>query len=283
VAKASLVGLLGPNGAGKTTLLNILNGVTRVQAGRVRVAGHAPGVGGRLAANSSLVPQSCAFYADLTVRENLAFLAGVHGLGATQWRSRLAHCVAVAGLETVLEQRAGRLSGGFQRRVNLALGLVNAPDILYLDEPTVGVDAQSRECIRRAIGALRRDGTTVVYTSHYMEEVEGLCDRLTVIDDGRSVAAGTTAELLARFGDVTTELRLLGDPGDAATALLAPWAPEWLDARTLRLAVASDSASVQAVLATLDQHRIGVEWLRYGADRLDTVYPRLLADGGGEP
>jgi len=95
VAKASLVGLLGPNGAGKTTLLNILNGVTRVQAGRVRVAGHAPGVGGRLAANSSLVPQSCAFYADLTVRENLAFLAGVHGLGATQWRSRLAHCVAV--------------------------------------------------------------------------------------------------------------------------------------------------------------------------------------------
>lgn len=279
VRQGSLAGLLGPNGAGKSTLLAILNGVSRLQRGRVTVAGRPPDDRGRLESASSLVPQSCAFYDTLTVRENLAFIAGVHGLDRLRWQSGLAYCIDVAGLEGVLDQRAGTLSGGLQRRLNLALGLLNRPAILYLDEPTVGVDAESRHCITEAIARLRRDGTTIVYTSHYMEEVESLCDHLTVIDCGRTVASGATDDLLARFGGTAMQVTLRDVPDETLLSAVAAWSPRRINVRTLRLDV-RDTQGAAEVMAVLARHGAATERVRYGVERLEDVYLHLLAGGG---
>lgn len=279
VASGSLAGLLGPNGAGKSTLLAILNGVTSLQKGCVSIVGRTPADRGWLKSASSLVPQACAFYDTLTTRENLAFFAGVHGLTGARWRDGLAYCVNVADLSGVLNQRAGTLSGGLQRRLNLAIGLINRPRILYLDEPTVGVDAESRQCITAAIATLRRDGTTIVYTSHYMEEVETLCDHLTVIDQGRTVAAGATDELLARFGGTSMAVTLQGLPDGSLAEVLQPWSPVWLDARTVRLE-ASDTATATAIMRVLDAQGVVVERVHYGVERLEDVYLRLLGRRG---
>lgn len=276
VPRGSLAGLVGPNGAGKSTLLAVLNGVIPVQHGRVRVAGRAPGDRGRLGSASSLVPQDYAFYPTLTGRENLAFFAGVHGLSPARWRERLDYCVGVTRLAGVLDRQAGTYSGGLQRRLNLALGLINLPEILYLDEPTVGVDAESRQFIIDAIAALRRDGTTIVYTSHYMEEVESLCDRLTVIDRGRTVATGPIETLLAELGGTSMQIRLHDADAAAADDCLARWSPERVDARTLRLAV-HGTDDVAAVVRALAEGAIAVDGIRYGVERLEDVYLHLLA------
>jgi ABC-2 type transport system ATP-binding protein len=197
IPQGASFGLLGPNGAGKTTLLSLLTGLLPPQQGRIRIAGLDPArEPARIRALTGLVPQDLAFYPQLTGRENLRFFADVYGLDTQQWPQRLAHCVAVCQLEEVLDERAATYSGGLKRRLNLAIGLLHAPQLLYLDEPTVGIDARSRQVIVTAIKALREQGTTLVYTSHYMEEIEAICDTLAVIDHGRVVARGTTAELV---------------------------------------------------------------------------------------
>jgi ABC-2 type transport system ATP-binding protein len=204
IPQGASFGLLGPNGAGKTTLLSLLTGLLPPQTGEIRIAGLDPARDARrIRALTGLVPQDLAYYPALTGRENLRFFADVYGLDAAQWRERLDYCTQVCRLDEVLEQRAGQYSGGLKRRLNLAIGLLHAPQILYLDEPTVGIDARSRKVIVDAIKALRAGGTTLIYTSHYMEEIEAICDRIAVVDHGRVVARGTTAELAQR-GDSGT-------------------------------------------------------------------------------
>jgi len=284
VPHGALAGLIGPNGAGKSTLLALLNGVLRLQRGSVRVAGQRPADGRCSASVSSLVPQGCAFYGELTGRENLAFLAGIHSLSRSVARDRIAEAVEVTGLADVLDRKAGQYSGGLQRRLNLALGWINRPTILYLDEPTVGVDAVSRQAIIDAIDRLRTRGTTIVYTSHYMEEVEHLCDRLTVIDRGRAVASGPTEELLERLGG--TWMEVVAAPTSAAGLgdILSAWAPAWFDERCVRLR-ANGTADVSAIMRRLDECGVAVERVQFGVERLADVYWRLVHQGAeeGEP
>ena len=199
--------LLGPNGAGKTTLLSILTGLLAVQSGTVCIAGKDVDDDSRyIKSISALVPQDLAFYLRLSGRENLRFFSDVYGLTSTQWRDRLDYVVNVCRLQEVLDKRVAQYSGGMKRRLNIAIGLLNAPQILYLDEPTVGIDVLSRQVIVEAIQALRTGSTTVIYTSHYMEEVEALCDEVAIIDHGRLIARDSTANLLhqssqeAQFG-----------------------------------------------------------------------------------
>jgi len=186
IPDGSIFGLLGPNGAGKTTLISILCGLRRPAAGRVAVERRAIG----------LVPQELAFYPMLTVRENLGFFGGVQNLGGARLRERLDAVVAFARLEGVLERRAAELSGGLKRRLNLAIGLLTEPDLVLLDEPTVGVDPQSRAFLLESIGALRSPARHILYTSHYMEEVQAICDHVAIIDAGRVLAAGPLAAVL---------------------------------------------------------------------------------------
>lgn len=198
VPERSLFGLLGPNGAGKTTFLSILAGLIPCPPDCLFVDGRDwADPANRAAVRLALVPQEYAFYNPLTVRENLTFFAGVQGVQKAETEGRIQAAVAKTGLQERLNSRAGKLSGGLKRRLNLAIGLLNEPRLLLLDEPTVGIDPQSRHFILETIRQLGQDGTTIIYTSHYMEEVEELCDRVAIMDHGRVLRDGSLAELLA--------------------------------------------------------------------------------------
>lgn len=199
IPAGSCFGLLGPNGAGKSTLLSILTGILPLQTGRVSINGRS------LADNTrhhrewaALVPQDYAFYQALTARENLDCFAGLYGLRGATKRERIDFAVTVCGLEQLLDKRAANCSGGVKRRLNLAIGLLNRPQILYLDEPTVGIDAQSRHFILASIRQLQASGMTIVYTSHYMEEIQAICDGLAIIDHGRLLLADSMANVMVR-------------------------------------------------------------------------------------
>ena len=200
VADGALFGLLGPNGAGKTTLLSLLTGLLRCPPGKIFLNGQDVASRRGPATGLALVPQEYAFYLPLTVGENLTFFAGVQGLPESQIAERVDHCARRAGIQDRLRERAGRLSGGLKRRLNLAIGLLSNPRLLLLDEPTVGIDPDSRHFILETIRDLNRERTTVIDTSHYMEEVEELCDRVAIMDHGRLLREGTLAELLVDGG-----------------------------------------------------------------------------------
>jgi ABC-2 type transport system ATP-binding protein len=196
VHAGEIVGLLGPNGAGKTTMLSILATVMRPDAGHVRfaqtVSEPRPSIG--------LVPQSLALYPALTAAQNVWHFARMQGLSRHAARLACARVLVDIGLAERSHQRAAALSGGMQRRLNLACGIVHRPAVLLLDEPTVGVDLESREQLLAQIRGLRDAGAAVLYSTHYMEEAERLCDRVVLVDRGRVVAAGTVEKLLVQTG-----------------------------------------------------------------------------------
>ncbi|UCV17365.1 ABC transporter ATP-binding protein [Ferribacterium limneticum] len=208
IPAGGVYGLLGPNGAGKTTLISLLAGLLTVADGRISLNGQ-PLAEAR-AANPraiALVPQDYAFYPMLTVAENLTFFAGALGLAHGERRQQTDTAIAFARLEQVTGKRAEQLSGGLRRRLNLAIGLLGRPQLLLLDEPTVGVDPQSRSFLLESIAALPASGTTVLYTSHYMEEVEAICQRVAILDQGRVLSEGTLDDLLAT-ADSSAEIEL---------------------------------------------------------------------------
>ncbi len=173
IPAAAVYGLLGPNGAGKTTLISLLAGLLTAGVGRISLNGQLlPAVRAADPRAIALVPQDYAFYPMLSVAENLRFFAGALGLNGAELKAQTNAAIAFGRLDQVVGKRAERLSGGLRRRLNLAIGLLGKPRLLLLDEPTVGVDPQSRHFLLDAIAALPATGTTVIYTSHYMEEVE---------------------------------------------------------------------------------------------------------------
>ena len=195
-------GLLGPNGAGKTTTINILTGLLERDSGTVTVAG-IPIRPGSTAGKSAigLVPQDLAIYPDLTGEENLRFFASLYGLPRGETRSRIDEVLEVIGLADRRKDRTSKYSGGMKRRLNIGIGLLNRPQLLVLDEPTVGVDPQSRNAILESVEALSGEGMAVLYTTHYMEEAQRLCDRVGIIDSGKVIAEGTIQQLVARIGE----------------------------------------------------------------------------------
>jgi ABC-2 type transport system ATP-binding protein len=201
VHQGEMVGLLGPNGAGKTTTISILAGLLRPDAGEVRVAGLTPRSGGtELRRKLGFVPQSLALYPSLSGLQNLELFARLHGIGRRQARSESMRALEEVGLSDRAHDPVAVLSGGMKRRLNLACGTVHGPEVLLLDEPAVGVDPQSREQILLRVRKAAQAGAAVIYSTHYMEEVERTCDRVLLIDHGRVVADGTVAELIARGG-----------------------------------------------------------------------------------
>lgn len=194
-----VVGLLGPNGAGKTTIISILSTLFQPDAGAVLIKGrdltaHRPAVRRMI----GLVPQEIALYPSLTARENLRFFGRMQGLRGDRLDRRIADVLAAVGLTARADQRVAAFSGGMKRRANLAVGMLHDPPLLYLDEPTVGIDAQSRQLIMERIRMLRDQGTAVLYTTHYMEEAQQLCTRVVIMDQGRVLEQGAVDRLLAR-------------------------------------------------------------------------------------
>lgn len=199
VRHGEFFGLLGPNGAGKTTAISILSGLFPPDRGTVLIMGkefrRQPNKIKQLA---GLVPQDIALYDKLTAHENLVFFGKLFGLSGKKLQERVAVCLEIAVLTDYADRLVSTCSGGMKRRLNLAAGLLNDPQILFLDEPTVGIDAQSRHLIHEQLVELNQRGTTILYTTHYMEEAQELCSRVGIIDSGSLIQQGIPAELLAQ-------------------------------------------------------------------------------------
>jgi ABC-2 type transport system ATP-binding protein len=197
VVEGEMFGLLGPNGAGKTTLLSILSCLMDATAGEARILGRKVVSSDReLRHNIGIVPQELALYGELTARENLAFFGKLYGLSEAKLRQRVEEVLAAVGLMERADDRMDTFSGGMKRRLNLGAALVHEPRLIFLDEPTTGVDPQSRNHIFEEVRRINAAGVTVVYTSHYMEEVQALCTRIGIMDHGRLIACDTLPALL---------------------------------------------------------------------------------------
>src|SRR5271154_2789333 len=196
-----IFGLLGPNGAGKTTTIGCISSLLTPTSGHIRVMGHDVVRDGVAARRSmGVVPQEIALYDDLSADENLSYWGGAQGLRGAELRDRIRETLALTGLSDRAKEPIKRYSGGMKRRLNFACGVVHRPRVLLLDEPTVGVDPQSRVRLLELVREQARAGACVLYTTHYMEEAETLCDRLAIVDRGRIIAQGTLAELRAMLG-----------------------------------------------------------------------------------
>ena len=200
IRRGELYALLGVNGAGKTTAIRLLTGLTRPTSGDALVGGYSiTKEREQVKRRIGVAPQETAIAPNLTVKENLELICGIYGFSKAKTASKIEELTGQFSLESVLTRRAGKLSGGWQRRVSIAMALISEPELLFLDEPTLGLDVLARHELWDAIRALK-GRITIVLTTHYMEEAAALSDRIGILKDGRLLAVGTAAELMERSG-----------------------------------------------------------------------------------
>jgi len=279
-----IFGLLGPNGAGKTTTIGCISGLLKPTGGRLRVMGHDVVREGKAARRTlGVVPQEIALYEDLSAAENLAYWGGAQGLRGAALRERMQETLELAGLADRAKEPVKQFSGGMKRRLNFACGVLHRPKVLLLDEPTVGVDPQTRVRLLELIRAEARAGTCVLYTTHYMEEAEDLCDRLAIIDHGHIIAQGTLAELRALLRERDL-LRLSGSfrPEAAREALRAADGIEIVqaDEAMLVLSVTEASRRLPQIFAALAQAGAEVRGTTLTQPSLESLFIKLT---GKEP
>ncbi|MFY9550901.1 MAG: ABC transporter ATP-binding protein [Thermoanaerobaculia bacterium] len=270
-----VLGLLGPNGAGKTTLVRTVAARVQPDGGSVRILGFSPSDdAARLA--RGWVPQEIALYPLLSPRENLWTFGRYQGLSGAALTAAIGESLAWIGLADRADDKTNSLSGGMKRRLNIAAGTIHGPKVLLLDEPTVGVDPQSRERIYAMIGELQSRGVSLLYTTHYMEEAERLCDRIAIIDHGRIIALGTMEELVRKtLGGrqaVTVE----------ATSALSPALSEKLrrfsaavDGSKVMVSVEDAASGIRDLLGLFDAERVGVRDLTLKSPTLEQVFLQL--------
>lgn len=205
IQKGEIFSLLGPNGSGKTTMIGMLSGLLVPTAGDAMINGDSvikrPH---RVKQHIGVVPQEIALYSDLSAHENLEFWGKIYGLNKTRRRIRIAKVLEITNLADRADEKVAHFSSGMQRRLNIAVGILHSPSIVYMDEPTVGIDPQSRRRILDTIKTLSQQGMTILYTTHYMEEAEELSDRIGIIDKGHLIAFGTQAELTENLGSFSS-------------------------------------------------------------------------------
>lgn len=221
IPRGQTFGLLGPNGAGKTTAISILCGLITANSGTVTLAGQTDPTRPEVRRVLGLAPQNLALYDELSAQENLAFFAKLYGYTGKALAARVNYCLDVAQLTERRRHRVGTFSGGMKRRLNLACALLHEPKILLLDEPTVGVDPQSRNLIFDTIENFRQDGATILYTTHYMEEAQRLCDRIAIMDHGSVLDVDRLDALIERHGGLSHVRLELGDAAVDRQALSA--------------------------------------------------------------
>ena len=221
IASGETVGLLGPNGAGKTTAIALISGIARPDGGQVSLNGvRVTQDANALKRRVGLVPQDLALYEELSAWANLELFGGLYGLGTARLLERASDALALVGLSARRNDLVKTFSGGMKRRLNIAGALLHDPELILLDEPTVGVDPQSRNAIFENLEALKRRGKTLLYTTHYMEEAERLCDRVLILDHGRILADDSVANLLQQYRNLEAAFmqltgRELRDEGEA--------------------------------------------------------------------
>jgi len=284
IAAGETYGLLGPNGAGKTTTISMAAGLIAADEGTVTVAGErmTPRTTGPKR-HLGLVPQELAIYPDLTGRENLMLFGRLQGLRGAALKARVEEVLELIGLADRAKDRSKHYSGGMKRRLNIGVGLLNRPTLLILDEPTVGVDPQSRNAILESVEALSGEGMAVLYTTHYMEEAERLCDRIGIIDAGRLEAEGTRDELVRLTGGVDT-IRLGGSSGDLADAAeelrrIPGVERVEADRRSATLTVKDASTLVAQVVGTAAAHGVTLADVEISRPDLESVFLHLTGKG----
>ncbi len=282
-----VLGLLGPNGAGKSTTIAMLSGLLAPDRGRITLAGKPFGPHTLdLKAHIGLVPQDLALYPDLTARENLRFWARIYGLSGRDGERRIEEVLELVGLTPYADRLVRTYSGGMKRRLNLAAGVLHRPAVLFLDEPTVGVDPQSRHAIFELVRSLAASGTAILYTTHYMEEAQALCRRVAIMDRGRIIAEGAPEALIRQFGRGVIRLEMPQPDRDA----LARYARGLEGVH--RVALQEGAVLVQAadphrtlfdLLQTAGRHRWRIHALRLVEPNLEAVFLALtgktLRDG----
>jgi ABC-2 type transport system ATP-binding protein len=279
IAPGESYGLLGPNGAGKTTAISIVAGLLEADAGEVTVAGQRLTTKS-VAAKSAIgfVPQDLAIYPDLTARENLTFFSRLYGLSGKKIRGRVAEVLEIIGLSERANDQAKTYSGGIKRRLNIGIGLLHSPRLLILDEPTVGVDPQSRNAILESVEQLSGQGMAVLYTTHYMEEAERLCDRVGIIDHGELKAEGTREELVALLGE-HDKVQLTGsgalEAAAKACAGIAAVQTVSVADGAVELLVEGASAALAEILATASEAGVSVHSVEVDEPNLEAVFLHL--------
>lgn len=250
--KGAVFGLLGPNGAGKTTTINCISGLMQPTSGHASVAGHDVVADGKAARrNLGVVPQELALYEDLPAVENLRYWGKAYGLSGKDLEARVSEVLETIGLGDRAKDLPKKFSGGMKRRLNFGCGIVHKPNVILLDEPTVGVDPQSRARLFDMVEAERDAGACILYTTHYMEEAERLCDSLAIIDHGHLIAQGTLDELRAKLG-ARDVLQLTGSfPVDATRHAIA----ELIERGSQNMEIISqEESSVTLTLSQASQH-----------------------------
>ncbi|MFT8317919.1 MAG: ABC transporter ATP-binding protein [Sporolactobacillus sp.] len=213
IAEGEIFGLLGPNGAGKTTLINTMLGLTTCNQGDIQLFGTPLGKNEKaIKMKIGLVPQDLALYDDLSAEENVQLFGRLYKLKGKKLHQAVSEALAFTGLQEMRQKRPAQFSGGMKRRLNIACALVHHPELLIMDEPTVGIDPQSRHFILQSVKKLNAKGCTVIYISHYMEEVAALCTRIAIVDKGRIVASGTKEELSRLIEDDQVLTITVGEP-----------------------------------------------------------------------
>jgi ABC-2 type transport system ATP-binding protein len=279
IRRGTFFGLLGPNGAGKSTLISILCGLLAPSHGTVRVLGaDVQTESARVKSAIGLVPQDLAIYPTLTARENLAFFGRMQGLNGARLRERVATCLAISRLEDLADRRVDTFSGGLKRRLNLVVGLIHEPQLLILDEPTVGIDPQSRHFIHESLRTLHQSGMTILYTTHYMEEAENLCDDIAIIDQGKILARGTVSELLRvhRAGTIVAHLDTdLTETVIQQLRVLPTVRTVRFATRTFEIESDTPDTALAAVIETLRDAHLPLVSLSLGAMNLEQVFLAL--------
>lgn len=260
VEEGEILGLLGPNGSGKTTAINCILSLLDYDRGTIELFGQPMRPDAyNLKQQIGIVMQDVAVFDELTVQENIDYFCGLYVPDKKRRRALVEEAIAFTGLESHRKFRPKKLSGGLLRRLNIACGIAHKPRLIFFDEPTVAVDPQSRNSILEGIKKLNREGATVVYTSHYMEEVEQLCSRIVIMDQGRTIASGTKEELKAMIGaneKIRVEL-LNPDPQLAASLSRQPFAQNaTLDENILTIYCRSGSHNLLAVMDYFQTHAI---------------------------
>jgi ABC-2 type transport system ATP-binding protein len=224
LTKGEVYGLLGPNGAGKSTTMAMICGLLKPDSGTIRIRGEDVRKKGRSAQQYlGIVPQETALYTNLSAEENLRFWAVLNGVPQKEVKGAVEHVLQLVGLAERKKGKVAKFSGGMKRRLNIAAGLIHQPELLIMDEPTVGIDPQSRHHILETVRRLKEDGMTVLYTSHYVEEVEYLCDRVGIMDNGSMIAEGSVGQLLAqgpRHQELTMTLDSISSEMEASVRAL---------------------------------------------------------------
>ncbi len=280
IKTGTIFGLLGPNGAGKTTLISILNGLTKYDEGEVSVfdlplEDNLNAIRKRCA----LIPQTLAFYENLTVIENLNFFGGIQNIQADTLKKNIEYAVETNRLGSMLKQKASTLSGGQKRRLNIAIGLLNDPDILFFDEPTVGIDPESRNEILETIMSFKKDNKTVVYTSHYMPEIEKICDEVAIINAGKIIKQGTLESMLTNESAEQLIIEVYETSIEKLQASCTKMNRLTVIDETSLMLEGKGSKIVSEALALLEAESIAVKNIRYGTTTLESLFISLTSKG----